>query len=575
MLDKDGKFKKGTVYVSCRWPACAKGDGFRGYPKAWQVNGRLTLAAFKTNHTARHCPAMKILESLSPEELRQLAEAPLTESLALGAAAAQKIAAKGQAEEADGAAGGDEASGGSIKPISLSSSPVKGATGSVAFTVGPETVHACYLGPTFLGKNGTYAEQFVGAVLRHVVAKSLGDALEQCAILQGDYLRCLWLKLSGGRDFLRNCLDSAHATPQGPQQQAVVVQMWIDLTTAMSAVRADCGHSLLDIFRDKQLVFVQGTLDKYHHSLLVIVPEIPCVLSYDSCNPGEHSNELSLWYSMLTTAAYKHVNKELREVHGAETVAVPIQAAGSNNCGPATILFGEKVAGLYKDWISSEENSGVIEDLVEELRLLPLSPGAYDDARQEWEEIAHVLVKARGRAERRASLRRIISGSGGDGEAEVEGEADEVEGAKVEGTLPHDPHPTCTPPAPSHPTRHPHPPPATRHPSRPATPPPTRETWAARTSPRRRWRRSRRATTPPGQRRRSSRRRQQRRRPGWVISAATRRRHRPRLPCGRMPRRSRGVIAEQGCPRGVGSRRTILMTQSGLARGASAVRERG
>ena len=93
---------------------------------------------------------------------------------------------------------------------------------------------------------------------------------------------------------------------------------------------------------------------------------------------------------------------------GAETVAVPIQAAGSNNCGPATILFGEKVAGLYKDWISSEENSGVIEDLVEELRLLPLSPGAYDDARQEWEEIAHVLVKARGRAERRASLRRII-----------------------------------------------------------------------------------------------------------------------------------------------------------------------
>ena len=171
MLDKDGKFKKGTVYVSCRWPACAKGDGFRGYPKAWQVNGRLTLAAFKTNHTARHCPAMKILESLSPEELRQLAEAPLTESLALGAPAAQKIAAKGQAEEAGGAAGGDEASGGSIKPISLSSSPVKGATGSVAFTVGPETVHACYLGLTFLGKNGTYAEQFVGAVLRHVVAK--------------------------------------------------------------------------------------------------------------------------------------------------------------------------------------------------------------------------------------------------------------------------------------------------------------------------------------------------------------------------------------------------------------------
>ena len=106
------------------------------------------------------------------------------------------------------------------------------------------------------------------------------------------------------------------------------------------------GHSLLDIFRDKQLVFVQGTLDKYHHSLLVIVPEIPCALSYDSCNPGEHSNELSLWYSMLTTAAYKHVNK------WPETVAVPIQAAGSNNCGPATILFGEKVAGLYKDWIS-------------------------------------------------------------------------------------------------------------------------------------------------------------------------------------------------------------------------------
>ena len=157
MLDKDGKFKKGTVYVSCRWPACAKGDGFRGYPKAWQVNGRLTLAAFKTNHTARHCPAMKILENLSPEELRQLAEAPLTESLALSAAAAQKIAAKGQAEEAGGAAGGDEASGGSIKPISLSSSPVKGATGSVAFTVGPETVHACYLGPTFLERLCTKA----------------------------------------------------------------------------------------------------------------------------------------------------------------------------------------------------------------------------------------------------------------------------------------------------------------------------------------------------------------------------------------------------------------------------------
>ena len=102
-----------------------------------------------------------------------------------------------------------------------------------------QTVHACYLGPTFLGKNGTYAEQFVGAVLRHVVAKSLGDALEQCAILQGDYLRCLWLKLSGGRDFLRNCLDSAHATPQGPQQQAVVTPQ----KTSVVMPRCRSSHS--------------------------------------------------------------------------------------------------------------------------------------------------------------------------------------------------------------------------------------------------------------------------------------------------------------------------------------------